>query len=36
LPGRGFGLSGEGFVRFSCFADEKLIEAGIDRLGKIG
>ena len=35
IPGRGFGLCGEGFVRFSCFADPKLIEEGLSRLKKI-
>jgi LL-diaminopimelate aminotransferase len=35
VPGRGFGPSGEGFVRFSCFADPKHIAEALARLKKL-
>ena len=35
VPGSGFGPSGEGYVRFSCFADPKQIGEGLLRLKKL-
>lgn len=34
-PGVGFGLSGEGFVRFSSFPKKEFLEEGLKRLKKI-
>lgn len=35
IPGRGFGLSGEGFVRFSGFAPQPVIQEALKRMGSL-
>lgn len=35
VPGQGFGPSGEGYVRFSCFANPKAMAEGLARLKKL-
>jgi LL-diaminopimelate aminotransferase len=32
VPGSGFGECGEGFVRFSCFTDEKTLQEALNRI----
>lgn len=35
VPGAGFGPCGEGYVRFSCFREEALLEKALNRLKKL-
>lgn len=35
IPGRGFGIHGEGYIRFSCFASSKTIDQTIKRIEEI-